>query len=206
MLIFSTRVFLFAALAAPFCYFGIQLLAAPFYPNYDFIRLAASNLGSPQSTVPAVFNVGAILGGLITIVGAYGFWCGFVNTSTPRAIVWLLCLVVVLTGCSSLWAGLYPLPDPRHAQNPFALFGLLPMPFLIAIAFWHLSSARAYLLLPVLVLLGVMPIFAGLITVDRTAYDGLLQRILGLATYSPIAIGAWLSLQKTNSSSPKAKS
>jgi hypothetical membrane protein len=191
-----TRVFLYAAIAAPFCYFLIQLIAAPFYPNYDFIRIAASDLGSPVSSFPALFNIGAMFGGLVMVLGAYGFWRGFQNTRTSRVLVWLLCLAVVLVGFSSLWAGIYPLPDQRHAENPFALFGLLPMPFLIATAFWANAKARVWLILPVLFLLVLMPVMSGAIAIDRAAYDGLLQRLLAMATYTPIAIGAILRMQQ----------
>jgi hypothetical membrane protein len=177
----------------------IQLLAALFYPNYNFIRLAASDLGSPESSSPLVFNIGAILGGLISILGAYGFWRGFQNTRTARVLVYLVCTAIVLVGFSSLWAGIYPVPSQRHAENPFALFGLLPMPFLIAMTFWQHTKARVWLMLPVLLLLGLIPIMSGIIVIDRTAYDGLLQRLLALATYSPIAIGAVFLMAQTDS-------
>jgi hypothetical membrane protein len=192
----TTQAWLYLALAAPFCYFGIQLIAAPFYPNYNFIRLAASNLGSPESLRPMVFNLGAMLGGFITMLGAYGYWQGFQNTHTPRVIVYLVCTAIVLVGLSSLWAGIYPMPDPKHAENPFALFGLLPMPFLIAIAFWQHPKARVWLSLPILLLLALLPVMAGAIVIDRATYEGLLQRLLALATYTPIAIGAILLVKQ----------
>jgi hypothetical membrane protein len=192
------RSFLIAAITTPIWYFGIQLLAAAFYPNYDFIRLAASELGSPDSNLPIVFNFGAMLGGLVTLLGAIGFWFGFAQTRTPRVLVWLICTAVVLVGLSSLWAGFYPLPDPRHGHNPFALFGLLPMPFLIAMAFWKFIPARVYLVFPILLLLSVMPFLSGFVPIDRSAYDGLLQRLAALASFMPIGIGAYVLLKRLN--------
>ena len=84
-----TKGFLGAAMVASVFYFAIQLLAAPFYPNYDFIRLAASDLGSPESSSPMVFNLGAMLSGLVMVLGAYGFWRGFENRRTP--LKYLVC-------------------------------------------------------------------------------------------------------------------
>ncbi len=194
----TTRAFLNLALAAPFCYFLTQILAAPFYPNYDFLRMAASDLGSSASSQPMVFNIGAMLGGLVTVLGAYGFWRGLQAIGTARVLVWLVCSAIVLVGISSLWAGIFPLPDPRHQQNLFALFGLLPLPFLMAFVFWSFKPARVYVLLPVLLFLLVLPFISGLITVDRAAYDGLLQRLLALATFSPIGIGAGILLNQKN--------
>lgn len=186
----QSRVWLYMAFAAPFCYFGIQLLGALFYPNYDFLRLAASDLGSSDSSQPLVFNLGAILGGVVTMLGAYGFWQSW------RATRVLLCLAVVLTGLSSIWAGVFPLPMLEHSQNPFALLGLLPMPFLVAIVFWQHKAARVWLIVPIVLFFITLPLIAGAIPIDRAAFNGLLQRLFALATYSPIAIGAWLRLNR----------
>ncbi len=191
-----TRGFLYIALSAPFGYFLIQLIAAPFYPNYDFIRLAASNLGSPESFNPLIFNLGSMLSGVVMVLGAYGFWRGFQTIRTSRVLVWLICTAVILVGFSSLWAGIYPLPDPKHGENPFALFGLLPMPFLMTAAFWANPKARVWLGMSVLLLVALMPVMSGAIAIDRAGYDGLLQRLLALACYAPIAIGAVLLTQQ----------
>ena len=50
------RIALQAGIAVPVLYYGVQLLAAPFYPGYSFITNVASDLGSPTSTVPAIFK------------------------------------------------------------------------------------------------------------------------------------------------------
>ena len=57
--------------AIPVIYFGIQLAAAPFYPGYSFFARDASSLGSTASTAPWIFNVGALLLGLIKIAVAW---------------------------------------------------------------------------------------------------------------------------------------
>ncbi len=185
-----SRVWLYMAFAAPFCYFGVQLLAALFYPNYNFLRHAASDLGSPDSSQPWVFNLGAMLGGMVTVLGAYGFWQGW------RLARVLLCVAVVFAGLGSIWAGIYPLPSLKHSQNPFALLGLLSIPFLVAIAFWQQQVARIWLVLPIALFLVSMPLIAGAIPVDRAAFNGLLQRLFALACYTPIAIAAWFDLKR----------
>ncbi len=186
--------FLLLGFAAPICYFGIQLLAAPWYENYSFLTNAASDLGSEQSVYPIVFNSGAIITGFITALSAYGFWHGLTNIRTPRAIIYIVCLGIILAGLSSIWAGIYPLPDSRHGANPFAI-GLFTLPFFMFLAFWQQTKARVYLLAPILLFLSLVPIMSGLIPINQQPIAGLLQRLLALAAFSPLAIGAYLLLR-----------
>ncbi len=78
----SERLTVFAVrsgIAIPILYFGMQLLAAPFYPGYSFISRDASTLGSDGSSVPAIFNLGSILVGLVELVAAWGFLRAFLH-------------------------------------------------------------------------------------------------------------------------------
>ena len=61
-------------MAVPFLYFGTQLAAALFFPGYSFLRMPASLLGSDQATYPMIFNAGAILTGLATLLAAVGIF------------------------------------------------------------------------------------------------------------------------------------
>ena len=60
---------LYAAIAMPVIYFGTQLVAAPFYPDYSFSRDTASMLGTTDSHHPWIFNLGAMLTGVAGLVG-----------------------------------------------------------------------------------------------------------------------------------------
>ena len=46
------------AIAVPVLYYGIQVVAAPFYPDFSVVRTIASELGTDRSTHPWVFNGG----------------------------------------------------------------------------------------------------------------------------------------------------
>ena len=50
--------------AVPFLYYGVQLVAAPFFPGFSFLGTTASELGSDRSTHPSIFNAGTILLGV----------------------------------------------------------------------------------------------------------------------------------------------
>lgn len=59
-----------SGLLVPVLYFRTQVVAFPFYDGYDWVRQAASELGSSSSCVPAVFNFGAILIGVVAFFAA----------------------------------------------------------------------------------------------------------------------------------------
>jgi hypothetical membrane protein len=180
-------------IAVPIMYFGLQLIAMPFYPGYNLLANAASDLGSPSSTLPAVFNLGAILSGLLTALSAYGFARGFQHLRVTPVLAWPASIAVAMTGLSSVWAGTFPLPDPRHAANPMVI-GLFLMPFIMAAALWKPSSLtlKIYLIANILAFGLLAAIMSGTIPVDQGAYGGLLQRILALIAFAPIGVGAAL--------------
>jgi hypothetical membrane protein len=185
-------------IAVPLLYFGIQPIAAPFFVGYDFLEMAASLLGSDRSSLPIVFNVGAMLTGFAALVAAFGLIPAFQVTKIHPLLAWLTAIAVFFVGCSSLWAGIFPMPNPRHAENPFAI-GLFVMPFVSIAAFWHQALIRGYLLACVLLFLGLIPFMSGTIAIDRQALEGLLQRLLALAAFAPIGLVAnyLLKLQHT---------
>jgi hypothetical membrane protein len=178
-------------IAAPFLYFGLQLIAMPFYPGYNLLINAASDLGSPSSSLPIVFNAGAIISGVLMILSTYGFAYGLQQFRVTPILVWLVSYAILLTGLSSIWAGIFPLPNPWHATNPMVI-GLFLMPFIMAVALWKPSSLnlRIYLLANIVAFGLLAAIMSGTIPVDQGAYGGLLQRILALIAFAPIGVGA----------------
>jgi hypothetical membrane protein len=148
---------LYAAIAMPLIYFGTQLIAAPFYPGYSFAQDTASMLGTTTSCQPWIFNLGAVLTGVAGLTGAFGL-VRALRTVTSTALALLVGLSVVANGVLSLKAGMFPMPDPRHASWQFLMFPTLAAPVLLLIALWRQSMAlRMYLLCNAVVLLLMMP-------------------------------------------------
>jgi hypothetical membrane protein len=106
---------LYAAVAMPLIYFGTQLVAAPFYPGYSFAKDTASILGTTSSQHPWIFNMGALLTGAAGLVGAFGLFRAL-RPVTWTALAGLVALSVVANGVLSLKAGMFPVPNPRHAS------------------------------------------------------------------------------------------
>ena len=114
-----------------------QAIAAPFFPGFSLIGTTASELGSDRSTHPSVFNAGAILQGVACLVGSVGFFRAFRLLGTHPVLAWLTSFAVAVTGLASLWAGCFPLPDPRHVGHPAFLIAILSLPPLFAVALWR---------------------------------------------------------------------
>ncbi len=193
-----TRIALSMGIAVPFLYFGTQIVAAFFYPNYSFLTQAASELGSNRALYPFIFNIGAILTGVVTLIAAVGFLRGLLQVGTHPLWAWLVSIAVTLNGFGSIWAGTFPLPDPRHSANPFTI-GNFVMPALLLIALWRQNDARAiktYLIITILLFLALIPIMSGAAGIDIRGYQGFLQRIIALVFFPPIAVGAYFLLKR----------
>jgi hypothetical membrane protein len=190
-----TEIGLIAGIAVPILYFGIQAVTMPLYPGYDPLRQPASALGSDSAPWGWVFNTGAILTGLATFAAAYGIGRALAVLGSWRMAAALAALALVSSGAASINAGLFHLPDPRH--NPGWLgIGTFVFPLVMLIAAWPLPGSRglkAMLLACVVAFAALAPVMAGATAIDRAAYGGLLQRLVALALFLPVGVGAcWL--------------
>ncbi|HYE71708.1 MAG TPA: DUF998 domain-containing protein [Blastocatellia bacterium] len=197
-------------IAIPFLYFGLQLIAAPFYPGYSFLARDASTLGSSGSSFPAIFNIGSIIIGTLTLIAAFGFLSALRRIGIHPILSVLTFLALIGHGLAGINAGVFPLPDPRHTDGILALLGagLIFLPILLPIALWKLPEARqvkGYFIANFFALLALIPIMSGLIQrlsimarIDIPGYQhflnncqGLLQRIGALVMLAPIAVAAY---------------
>jgi hypothetical membrane protein len=187
-----TRLCLVAAIAMPILYFGTQLVAAPFYPGYSFSNQVASMLGTQFSLHPWIFNSGAILTGVAAIVGGFGFY-GALHARTYARLSWLIALSVAITGFVSIKAGLFPLPDHRHASWGFLLaFAIITLPLMLG-AVWKqrdLRPLRAYLIAAVAYLVLLVPVMSRIIPLPFL-HAGAAQRLFAIAIFVPIGVAGY---------------
>ena len=175
-------------------YFGTQLIAAPFYSGYSFAQDTASMLGTTTSRQPWIFNLGAVLTGVAGLTGAFGLFREL-RTVTWTALALLVGLSVVANGVLSLKAGMFPMPDPRHASWQFLMFPTLAAPVLLLIALWRQSVAlRMYLLCNAVALLLMMhrvaPVFA----------EGTMQRLFALVVFVPVGVAGYALVRRVTGS------
>jgi hypothetical membrane protein len=190
------RIALQAGIAVPVLYYGVQLLAAPFYPGYSFITNVASDLGSPTSTVPAIFNVGMFLSGIATMMAAWGYAQALPRIGVRFVLTALVVLSLIGGAIMPLNGAVFPLPDPRHYSGLVFWTGgvlLTPLPLLLLLAMWRGSgrAMRWYLALN-LVAFPVLMVMMG--TFDSVA--GLLQRPMAGTGIVLIGVCAWVLLRR----------
>ncbi len=195
----------------PVLYFGMQLVAAAFYPGYNFFNQDASTLGAPGSRFPALFNGGAIVEGIVKCIVAWGFVRASQQLALSSRVAWLTALVLLGSGLASINAGVFPLPDPRHTQSPLALLniGTVVLPLLIPAVVWKLCAGRTirmYFIANIIAFIALLPIMTGLIQILLVMagvewpwyqtllnqYHGLLQRIAALMALAPLGVAAYL--------------
>jgi hypothetical membrane protein len=202
---------LWAAALVPVAYFGAQIVAAPFYPNYSLFTVSASDLGSPNSSQPWILNAGAMLTGALSIIGAWALGVALPKHGVHRVVAWLVAACAVSTGLASIWAGTFPLPDPRH--NPGAIgAGMFVMPFVCALAAWQFKGLRV---LRVLLILNVVAFFvlaaflSGAVSdmtgVDVRGFGGLLQKLIAVVSFVPSGLLAMAALCVSNRGSINEK-
>jgi hypothetical membrane protein len=193
----TLQLLLLAAFAVPFAYFGAQIAAAPFFPDYSPFTVTASDLGSNRSTMPAILNVGAVLTGTLGTLGSIGLAFALPKIATNTTLSWLLAACVASIGLAAAWAGLHPLPSSQH--DPGALgAGMFAAPFVSALVAWQVKLLRPlrWPLLLNLAAFGVCAsVLSGVAGIDLSAYGGLAQKVLALVCFAPPAAIAFLSLK-----------
>lgn len=192
------RLSLWCGVCVPLVYFGAQLVAAPFYPDYSFMVNSASQLGSDRSSFPQLLNVGAMLSGALGLLSVYGVVSGLRAHGANRWFAWISGACVVSIAAAAIWAGLHPMPDPRH--NPGAIgIGMFLSPLALFAAFWKVRDGRAmrrYLIFTLIAFAALAPVMSGITPIDLERYGGLMQRIAALVLYVPPSVSAWWLLRK----------
>lgn len=180
------------AVLIPFIYYGIQILCASYNPGYSFIRQVASELGSNRAARPMLFNIGIMVQGVLTLIASFGFRRATLRLGVHPTLSLLIFLALATNGIQMLWAGYFPLPDPRHAgQLPF-LVAMVLLPILLTAALWEGSGTilRAYLVATLILLAAMIPITSTNAGPETTRIRGLTQRLYTLTVFPVVAVSA----------------
>lgn len=201
---FLTRSALRAGIAIPFIYYGIQLVAALFNPGYSFVRQAASELGSDLSRHAEIFNLGIMAQGVLTLAVALAFFRALLPLRTHPLLAVLTSLALAVNGVQTLWAGYFPMPDPRHGGHPAFIIAMILLPFLLTFSMWKhtRTPSRAYFIASNILLLIMIPFMSGKVGIDTSQMRGLLQRIFTLALFPPIGVAAFLLARQCRATDP----
>lgn len=199
---------LIAGVAVPLFYYGSQAAAYPFYPGYDPLRQVASELGSDRSLQPWLFNTGAMLTGLASLIAAFGVAGAFTRLGATRWSAWLVALALISCGLASLNAGWFALPDPRHNPGWLGL-GTFLLPIVLLLPTWRIpgmEGLRLFLMAAILAVAALAPFMAGLTGIDRASYGGLLQRLLTLPLFLSVGVASLVLRRRLSQLDPSATS
>jgi hypothetical membrane protein len=183
---------LYAAVLIPFIYYGVQVVGAAFNPGYSFVRQVASELGSDRAARPGIFNVGIMVQGGLTLIAAAGFLRAMLRVGVNPLVASLAFTALAINGVQMLWAGYFPMPDPRHGGHAVFIIAVTLLPVLLTAALWRQSGAiaRAYFVATLVLLLAMVPVMNGRAGIDTSHVRGLRQRVYGLTVFPPIAVAA----------------
>lgn len=196
----ANRLLLMAAVAVPFLYYGTMLLASALYPGYSHATQYASELGSASATWPAVFNTGAILGGIAGILGGIGVFRALRELGRGRVVPGLVALAIIGQAIGFVFAGVFPMPDERHGGFGIGILGMLGPAF----AAFALRGAPRGLrwVAPLLVFnaLAMIAMFAVMMGVGELVTSGnvgIVQRINSLTNMPWVGLVGWALLRWT---------
>lgn len=187
-----------AAVLVPFVYFGAQVAAAPYFPGYNLLYTSASALGSDLSSRPGILNTGAMLTGLLALVGSIGFALALPRAGTGKPAAFALALCLASAGLAAIWAGLHPQPSPQHDPGLLA-FGMFIAPFVAAWVVWHQRwprALRALLLLDAAAFLLLLVAMSGVAGLHVPPYPGLLQKLLAGLSFLPATAIAAVAIRR----------
>lgn len=192
------------AIAIPFFYYGIQLISGLLNPGYSFVSQVASILGSDLVRYAPIFNLGIMLQGLLSIAAAGGFWRGLTLLRVHPILALPTAAAIFMSGIQSIWAGWFPMPDPRHGGHPLFVIFMLAIPPLLLLSLWRSAARplRLYLISNLILLLVMVPFMSRMINLDAYNVQGLLQRIFTFSIFPPIAVAAWFISSRIAPRSP----
>ncbi|MEO8466863.1 MAG: DUF998 domain-containing protein [Gammaproteobacteria bacterium] len=176
-------------------YFSEVLILGALQPGYSHMHQAASELGMASAAHPQLFAIWVLAQAAVFLAAGPLFYQSVARATGRRKLAVAIGLFVAFFGVNCIFIAAFPLPDIRHSGYGIALFTFF-VPWLIASAFWNVSSARGacYVQLvatPVLIFLALLqPGVAGF--VDATNL-GLFQRIGAGSFYGWLILSSlWL--------------
>jgi len=180
-------------IAVPVIYYGTQALAAPLYQGFSVLVNTASELGSDRSEHAMIFNAGMMVQGVASLAASLGFFLALRRVRINSALAALTAAALAINGVQHIWAGYYPIPDPRHGGHLPFIVAMTLLPVLLTAALWRQvgTGLKGYLVGTLVLLASVLTLRSGLSGLERYEYRGLLQRVFTLAIFPPIGVAAY---------------
>ena len=182
------------AIAVPILYFGTMLAAAATWPGYSHVTRYVSELGGPEAPVPALFNVGIMVMGVVCTISAFGVF-GAVRTLGGRRVPGAIASVCIgLFGVAMVMGGAFPMPNPLHGAFGLGLAMVLA-PLFLGLAFAGrpgFGGFATFLFVSFAFMFGTMAVMMGIGQLVTRANVGLWQRLNALAMFPWLGIAGFV--------------
>lgn len=183
---------LLSGVVAPAIYVALAMAGPLLWPGYDLSTRMISELGLAEAPLDAVFNIGLMAAGGLTVLFSLGLFAELRRRGADAVTAALAGLAVAVFGGSLVVGGLFPLPDERHlAWGAGFAVQIAPLLALLAlrnaVGLTGLKIFLAVVFVAVNALLAVMFGVGDLIGQDNL---GLWQRAYGLAMFPWVAVTA----------------
>ncbi len=186
------RPLLLAGVIAPVIYVALAASGPLLAPGYDPATQMISELGVADLPRAAVFNIGLMLAGALTVLAGAGFWLALRRAGAGAIATGLAALAVAVFGVSIVIGGLFPLPDERHLGWGLGYAAQIA-PLLMLVALWRVpghAALKLFLGLNVIAVNAFLAIMFGVGDLVDGSNIGLWQRAYGLAVYPWIGVAA----------------
>jgi glucans biosynthesis protein C len=142
--IYKGQIFLWAGIVAWVIFLLNLFVLAAVTPDYSHITNMISDLGRIEAPYHKIFNATFILYGLLYLPTGLGFFYSVKWFTGRNQLAITIGFLVAMFSISPIFAGLYPLPDPRHSGYGIGDIVQLILPFFLALAFWKTQGARSF--------------------------------------------------------------
>lgn len=182
---------LLAGVVGPLIYVAFALGGQWLAPGYDPAVRMVSELGMAGMPSAALFNIGLIAAGALTVLSGLGLSLEAARRGAPVSGA-LAGLAVAVFGAAVVVGGLFPLPDERHMAWG-AGFAVQVAPLLTLVALRNmpgLAALKVFLAVAFVALNGLLAVLFGIGELVDGSNVGLWQRAYGLAMFPWISVTA----------------
>lgn len=137
------QIFLWTGIVAWVIFLLNLFVLAAVTPGYSHITNMVSDLGRIEAPYHKIINAVFILFGLLFLPAGLGFFVSVKRFTGRNNLAITIGILVAMLGVSFIFAGLYPLPDPRHFGYGISIVQII-IPFFLAWAFWKTQGARSF--------------------------------------------------------------
>lgn len=177
------QIFLWAGAVSWIIYFLTVFVIGAVTPGYSLIANIISEMGKNEAPYHQILNAVTILYGFFVLTSGLGFFYSVKRFTGKNNLSIIIGILVAMFGTSCIFAGLFPMPDPRHTAFGIGNVQII-VPFFLALAFWKTEGARPFAIFHIVSLVIIISVFISSAVAIAGAHGniptnmGLIQRII----------------------------